>query len=283
MNAIYTYYVAENKRYINEDLKFNYSLLLHSHLLSKKYFKKVILYCDEFTKSYLQGICDFDEYIVFNFENEKVFNSSNFYAIPKLYTYTQQTEPYIHIDHDLFINDPTILYPIIDKDIIIGRFEFNMDFFNINLLDVYETLYGNNLKHVKETNLIDDGIIHDCYLDKIINASIFGGNNYKDISSAYKFVLDLFENNYNLLDGMPFCSLFLEQFLFFPALNHVTGKKYSKEDSFKNYFGVINPDEYKKHTFHLSTNRNDINIKSTLSEMIYTENPELVKKIMNNG
>jgi hypothetical protein len=283
MNGVYTYYVAENKRFINDDLKFNYLLLIHSHLLIKKYFKRVILYCDEFTKSYLEGICEFDEYVILKFDNELVFNSSNFYAIPKLYTYTQQNEPYIHIDHDLFIYDPTILKPIISKEFIVGRFEFNMSFFNVNLLNIYETLYSNNLTYFKETNLIDWRIIKDFYLDKIINSSIFGGNNYKDITLTYKLILDLFEKNHSILDKRPFCSLFLEQFLFFPVLNQVTDKKYLQENSFKSDFGVIDTHDYDKYIFHLSDNRGDMKNRTLLNKMIYDEHPEMVNKILNNG
>jgi hypothetical protein len=282
MNLIQTFYLSPRKRVITDVLKFNLLSLSYSNYKSKGIFPKTKLYCDEFTENIVKNVTDFDEYIVID-DNKysKLYESPFFYAIQKLYTYIEQQEPFIHIDHDLFINDHNIFNEVIDKDFILGKFEFQKDYFPISRLDVFNSLYSVNYEKIKQCDFFDKSVYDNCFIDKIINASIFGGNNYEEIKETYSFILDVFEKNIKFFKVTQYCSLFLEQLMFFPILNKVTNKKYIHQDQFEYSFGVLGDEVYEKEITHLSDLKDDKNFRSKIIEKIREEIPHQYKIIYN--
>jgi hypothetical protein len=282
MNLIQTFYLSPRKRVITDLFRFNLLLLSYSNYKSRGIFPKTKLYCDEFTESIVKKITNFDEYVVVDSNKySKLYESPFFYAIQKLYTYIDQQEPFIHIDHDLFINDYNVFNKVIDKDFILGRFEFEKDYFPIGRLDVFNTLYGPNYYKIKQNDFFDKSVYDNCFIDKIINASVFGGNNYEEIKETYSFILDVFEKNIKFFKVTQYCSLFLEQLMFFPVLNKVTNKKYIDKNQFEHSFGVLGDEVYEKEITHLNDLKDNLNFRNEIIERIREEIPEQYKIIYN--
>lgn len=75
--------------------------LSYSALLSKRYFKKVVMYCDLSQKDEFENLRIFDEVIPFFEDISNV--PPKHWAIAKLSVYAVQKEPFLHIDNDVFL------------------------------------------------------------------------------------------------------------------------------------------------------------------------------------
>lgn len=206
MKIVYTYYPVLNKQITESEI---YSLTL-SVLWIKKFYKNVFLYTDKKTKKLINELkipFDVIDTDILNEVNTKTF------SIPKLLVYSNQNEPFLHLDNDL------ILYKKFnfdnDNKII---FSFNEGLSEINSYTKYHNqffkTYVNSLDKI--FNNLDDNFLKHISLSEVGNMSVFGGINYKIIQTASDYCLDIYKKNKEFFDEDYYRACIIEQ-LFIPA------------------------------------------------------------------
>jgi hypothetical protein len=184
--------------------------LLASWVLScltiKKFYPELILYTDEFGKKLLIDILELpysDYHVVF--EDIEQFDHS-FWAMGKIYVYSLQKKPFIHIDGDIFIWEKFSSI-INNAEIFSQNIERNNELYFSLLKDVQDKL--NDLPKEIE-NCLD---VKPEYFG--INTGVFGGNNIKLINLYAKKVLKFAEiNQKNLIKHkIKHINVFFEQYL----------------------------------------------------------------------
>jgi effector-binding domain-containing protein len=225
MDFIQTYYPYEIITDTKEKLKTVLKFSLLSSYLGKEHYPKTILY----TNSGMVNI--FKKYIPFyDIINTEVLdnNQHNFkqnpeyYAIPKLYTYSNSNLPFIHVDLDTFIFDKPNKIQDESDDAHNGVFVGHFDFYfskelHLNELKGYEEYYKPILDNVKSNNIWTSDILNEISLNRTINANIFGGYNHQLILHTYKKIVNNFEENQDFYKTQKYVSLFLEQMMFYPV------------------------------------------------------------------
>jgi hypothetical protein len=221
MNAIQTYYpqkyIMDTKEELKTLLKFS---LLSSYLVNKHYGNVTLYTNDEMSKI-------FGEFIPFYSEiNTSVLesNSHNFrgnpeyYAVPKLYVFSDMSKPFIHLDLDTFIFENPIKLKIDRPKFFVGHLDFGFtEEMYLREIQAYELYYKQILDNVKSNGIWDNSIIDDIAFKRIINANIIGGYDHQTISQGYRKIIDNFEQNKQFYNQQKFVSLFLEQMMFFPV------------------------------------------------------------------
>jgi len=225
MDFIQTYYPYEIITDTKDKLKTILKFSLLSSYLGKQHYPKTILY----TNSDMVDI--FKKYIPFyNIINTEVLdkNQHNFkqnpeyYAVPKLYTYSNSNLPFIHVDLDTFIFDkPNKIQDENDEahnGVFVGHFDFYFSKeLHLSELKGYEEYYKPILDNVKLNNIWSNDILEKISLNRTINANIFGGFNHQIILHTYKKIVDNFEKNFDFYQTQKYVSLFLEQMMFYPV------------------------------------------------------------------
>lgn len=217
------------------DTKFNkyiaYSMSL-SALLAKRHYDNVVLYTDKKTGEIVKQLKI--PYDSINTELLDNFSEKTF-SIPKLLVYSNQKEPFIHIDLDTFIFDKIEFtdkkriystFPEGSGDIL--KFDIaNSSFFNtyiIPLQKIQENLPNEFSKHIIFKN--------------VPNMSVFGGFNHELISEATKYCLDIYENNMSFFDSNYYNACIIEQ-LFIPAAIRMILSKNRKKNELENSFKFL--------------------------------------------
>ena len=130
------------------------------------------------------------------------------WAIAKLYTYTLQTEPFIHIDGD-FIFWKKI---DIDKNIVFQNREIELPFYE----EFYHYL-NQNIGSYTDSKFLD--CVRSPYLGKACNLGIVGGNDIRFINRYANEVLDFVKKNLRTLkEFVPdakSANCYLEQYYFY--------------------------------------------------------------------
>ncbi|HMG07214.1 MAG TPA: DUF6734 family protein, partial [Mucilaginibacter sp.] len=136
-----------------------------SCLQLKKYYRNVELRADSVTANmfidilklpYTEVVCDLDQ---FN------HNSPQLWALPKIYTYSQQTVPFLHVDGDVFI------WKSLDKlsgDLIAQNLEWGTSRYEKSFNDLESKLVYSSIAITEEK--VKGGKIF------AYNAGILGGN-----------------------------------------------------------------------------------------------------------
>lgn len=78
--------------------------LSFSATLAKKWFGSVVMYCDRYSVPMMESLNIFDEVIPCYEELAKV--PEKHWAVAKMLVYSKQTEPFLHIDNDVFLLKP---------------------------------------------------------------------------------------------------------------------------------------------------------------------------------
>ena len=181
-----------------------------SLLLAKRHYGYVVLYTNQEVGDIVKKIgLPYDE---INTDVLKDVNVKTF-SVPKLVVYSQQTEPYIHIDLDTFIfkkiffNDFENIYSTFAEgsgDIL--NFErTNTSFYTTYVkrsFEIQSKLPEEFLKYVKFNN--------------VPNMSVFGGHNFELIKESSKYCLELYQNHTDFFDSNYYNACIIEQ-LFIPA------------------------------------------------------------------
>lgn len=151
------------------------SLCLSASIFKSNFeYKKLKLYTtNEFCK-FFEGTDLFDEVIDLELVSEDLkkidtekFKMNTFY---KLFVPSLENEPFIHIDHDFFIND-SYVFEDIDTNVF---FSFSENPFENDKLHSFYKFYFDVFKKI--IKLIDDDIFYDFNPCKAYNCSIFGSN-----------------------------------------------------------------------------------------------------------
>ncbi len=188
------------------DKKYNYM----SWTLSCLQFKKIYGYVELITDQ--NGYELFVNKLQLPYNNVEVkldkFNDyhPDLWAVSKLFTYTLQDDPFLHVDGDVYVWKE--LEAIKNKPLIAQNEDINFNYYT----DIWNDLVS-NFKYIPSYMLNDyqnDSIIRSC------NAGIFGGS---DVSFLKEFALEAFDfldKNKNSFDKVSLGStgLIYEQYLF---------------------------------------------------------------------
>ncbi len=134
--------------------------------------------------------------------------NSKLWALPKIYTYSLQEEPFLHIDGDVFI------WGKFDKDLMSSEFiTQNME----SATEYYKKLWielENNLSYFPEEIIQDRKENTDI---KAYNVGIFGGNNIQFIKQYTKKAFEFVDKNISSLQNINVgnFNIFFEQYMFY--------------------------------------------------------------------
>jgi len=137
---------------------------------------------------------------------------NNLWALPKIYTYSLQENPFLHIDGDVFIFN-RINESLLDSELIAQNIEIATEYYLSTLSELKEhfTYFPNCV--IKDFN--------SSFPFKAVNAGILGG---KNIQFFKEYSREAFEYVYQNLSHMPYINVnrfnvFFEQHLFYSLAN----------------------------------------------------------------
>lgn len=225
MDFIQTYYPYEIITDTKEKLKTILKFSLLSSYLGKRHYPKTMLYTDSTMVNVFKKYVPFYDVInteVLDKNNHHFKQNPEYYAIPKLYTYSNSDLPFIHVDLDTFIFDKPNKIQIETDDAHNGVFVGHFDFYfskelHLSELRGYEEYYKPILDDVKTSGIWSNEIMDNISLNKTLNSNIFGGFNHQLILHTYKKIVDNFEKNFDFYQTQKYVSLFLEQMMFCPV------------------------------------------------------------------
>lgn len=216
MNVVQTYYsyandenpIKDTAGFLSADM--NWKSMALSCLLLKKHYGKVTLYCNRKVRHLIidQFKIPYDVVVEIP-EFMKIYEECNLWALPKIYTYSLQTEPFIHVDCDWFMFEK-LSASIVKSDVIGQNIEYDDQFYNRRTLEKL--------------------ILNECYIypwvmdeyDKepvlrVINAGILGGNDIDFIQNYVKTIRDFISRNQSVLQKLNdgFVNSIYEQLFFY--------------------------------------------------------------------
>jgi hypothetical protein len=181
-----------------------------SYYLLKKHFNKVNLVCNELGKSFMTEELDlkFDQIDIIPLEQSEL--NEFVWSIYKLYAYSIQNEPFVHIDTDFFMFEkPPKEY--LESEIFAQNLEINHPVLN----SIRKNALDFGLK-------LPEYITHSQKPAVALNVGIVGGENLKFFKDFYLLAKSLLEENNQLLEKhaeeLYFFYLFLEQHILYEAL-----------------------------------------------------------------
>ena len=183
MNIIQTFYsykedsIHDNAGFLTPDM--NWKSMALSCLLLKRHFKEVTLYCNHRVKNVIidKLKIPYDNIIeVPDFMEE--YKECNLWALPKIYTYSLQHEPFLHVDCDWFMFEK-LSDSILEADVFGQNIEYDDQMYNRHVL---EKLISNGC--VLPSLVIDE--YKQEKILRVVNAGILGGN---DIPIIQKYDL----------------------------------------------------------------------------------------------
>lgn len=187
-----------------------------SLLLLKKYYDKVVLYTTIEIANIVREIgLPYDEINDVLLENV----TTRTFSIPKLLVYSIQTEPFIHIDLDMFLFkkikfDYKSIYSTYDEGI---GCDFKMD---KRGLGFFSTYIKNSFNLMNKLPVLFRDEIN---FSSIPNMSIFGGFDYDLISESTLYCLNIYEKNRVFFDSEFYNACIIEQ-LFIPSAIRMLNK-----------------------------------------------------------
>lgn len=130
-----------------------------------------------------------------------------FWAIPKILTYAAQTEPFIHIDNDVFIW-AKFNYAIEKADLIAQNLEIGTEYYNKMMIELKKDLF--HLPVILKKELDKKSI-------SSYNAGILGGSDIKFLNEYANFALKLIAKNDKKLENNKLINfnILFEQILFY--------------------------------------------------------------------
>lgn len=177
-----------------------------SCLQLKKYYKKVELHADNVTANmlidilklpYTEVICDLDQ---FN------HNSPALWALPKIYTYSQQCVPFLHVDGDVFIwkSLDELSGDLIAQNLELGTSRYEKSFNDLESQLIYSSTA------IKEEKKKGKKIY-------AYNAGILGGSDLGFFDNYTTIAKELVARNNEVLSkiSIPAFNVYFEQYLFY--------------------------------------------------------------------
>ena len=225
MKVIHTYATGNTGGPI---MKVNFYLAILSAYYAKKNYGNINLYGD---RALIKPLHDLGlEYLYDNIE-EKEFHSSYLgaWSMPKVYTFADMNEPFMHIDVDTIFFDK-IDFENLDKhtaNLFCYKDQAKLEFSDYNDGEIlkkfmtqewgYDAQYRTYLNYYfKFWNQFDDEFKKTFNLNSIPNMNIVYAQDYGLIKEASELVIKFFDKNKEVLEKDRNAACFLEQFL----INH---------------------------------------------------------------
>jgi len=214
-NILYTYVPPEidwefNKEFYLIDL---YCLCISVKLFKSKFkYKSIKLYTNKEIIKFFKDTEYFDELVDISncydtIENQNTgFSHKN--VMFKIFTAAEQIEPFIHIDHDFFINNGNI-FDKVDKDILFSFKEPACNPYGNQINNPY-AFYIKIFSEV--CKVIDDDMLDNFNPLTAYNCSIFGCNN-DELILSFKKTKEFLLRNYEKLNQIKDLPTVLEQFI----------------------------------------------------------------------
>lgn len=227
MKLIFSLHVGKNVNYYGEFCGYrNRTELLDSLLLSSivsgKYFDKVELYCCSFAEKIIkEDGRDFSHIKIINCLDHLNDTHADNWALSKIYVYSLQTEPFLHLDIDAFF------FNRLPDELLKKPFLFQM-------LEMHSThpFYNDAYKEAKLLNLLPKEVTYKP--EYSINTAVFAVSDEKYfplLKEYYEIASNYTKQNVHylgkMLHGWHQCILF-EQ-LFLVNLLEREGLKYKKD------------------------------------------------------
>jgi hypothetical protein len=215
MVAIHTYAPCGDGDNIDKKLVYN---MLLSALLANVFFDGIKLYTTKKVKEIVEHIgIPYLEIITEPFDD---YNYKTF-SIPKLITFSQLNQPFIHIDLDTHIYNidqqelysKDIFYSYPDMPVSSGDYHPVEKLYNTYLTNLYKI--GDKLP----TDLKEKITLFD-----IPNFCIFGGMDYKLINNAANYCLEIYKTNMEFFDSNYYNACVIEQLLIPSAIKLLSDK-----------------------------------------------------------
>lgn len=218
MNVIQTFYGFNKENPINNSAgflspEFNWMSMALSCLLLKNHFGKVTLYCNQSVKNVIveMGIPYDHIELIPDFMDSY---SPTLWALPKIYTYSKQSSPFLHVDCDWFMFD-RISNEILNSDLIAQNIEYDDQLYHknaINKLIEQGVLFPNQVKE----DILSSNIL------SVANAGIFGGNDVDFFKEYLSLVSNFIQNNLDTLEKVEnqIVNSVYEQYFFYVLSNH---------------------------------------------------------------
>ncbi len=194
MNIIQTYYsyssdgnpIHDKAGFLSPDM--NWKSMALSCLLLKMHFGKVSLYCNSKVLPLLRDEfrLPYDEFIeIPDFMEE--YNGCELWALPKIYTYSQQHEPFIHVDTDWFMFEK-LPDSVLNADVIGQNIEYDGLMCNRRMLE----------RLISADCEFDPCVFEEYSREpvlRLINAGILGGNDMELIREYVDMVREFIGRN----------------------------------------------------------------------------------------
>jgi hypothetical protein len=153
------------------------------------------------------------------FEVDEKYKRNNLWSYPKLKVLSIMNRPFIHLDNDLMVNDITKLINIIDGNRLNLCYKHPLTQLQIEgFTEIYKK-YSEKKLEFNELN----------------NTSIIATNDYANVNSAYKDVINVIESNYDFFtkryDDIPPITLNQQYLnLYFDNINYLYNQNPSYDD-----------------------------------------------------
>lgn len=197
MKIIQTFYNYQEKDPINNAAgylspAFNWMSTAMSCLLLKKHFKHVTLYCNKSAEEVIISKLDipFDDVVITSdFMDE--YAGCNLWALPKTYTYTKQTSPFLHVDCDWYMFDK-LSKKKLESALIAQNIEYDDHFSYKNMIDILKDKKAVfpefTVKQINNNNIY-----------RAICAGILGGNDLEFFNTYTDSIFNFVKENHELL------------------------------------------------------------------------------------
>ena len=297
-NILYTY-VQPNISLSHCSIQL-YSLCLSVQLVKKNLeYNKIKLYTTPEVSDFFKDTDYFDEIHDITFCSEFIENQNpgilHKNMLYKIFVPPLQTEPFIHIDNDFYINDGYIIKYGVNQKVFFGFKEIVTLPNTKHMKNHYYHYFDNFVQVVRSLNEEDINDLGTFNPMNAFNCSIFGCDNDELIKSFTK-AKDFFVKHYEKLNEIPNIPSFIEQYLQISYLleDYDFLEIYTFGDLLywpeRTPFSEFNIDFYKEikekyresKLVHLSGSIWDPHYQLMITEQLEMLDPSIVKKLVND-
>lgn len=225
--------------------KYFYMAITLSVLSIKKYYPNVELYTDSEGKKLLIDDLKLPYSKVHVILDQFNDLPSTLWAIPKVYTYSIQDEPFVHVDNDIFFWDKILNFAN-NSELIVQNFEY----LTWDYAKVLDYMYKNFdyvpdiIKNIDIENYVKGEILVDFTSYESINAGIFGGSDLSFIKEYTNQVFEVVNKNLDKINNElgGFINVVLEQLIFYRMANEKNKviTPYIDQDYFTRFTTLVN-------------------------------------------
>lgn len=251
-----------------------------SCLQLRKFYPDVELHTNQLGKEILVDILGLPyTQVHLSLENDFMQNlHPKMWAYAKIHTYSKQTEPFLHVDGDVFIWK-AFDEKLLSSGLIAQNIEDNLD------------VYHQCLKSIKENHniLVPEWVKHNENHPKAYNAGILGGHNLNFLKKYTNLAFEFYNNNkleeLEKLDKN--INILPEQYLFYALASQFeeevalyTSKKITRPQDFMDFVNIGSVPLEVSYIHTLSTTKKMEHICNFISYVLKKEHPEYWHKII---